>query len=81
MLLPSSTGSGNGEGTGSAVGGTAAGGPIVVHVEVKFGAADEHAYIVVVLWRADVQGGNALLSIRNDTAIPICVKQVRFIFM
>ena len=47
---------------------------IVVHVEVKLAEPSENCSVVVVVWQASV-GGTMALSIRNETDLPVTVKQ------
>lgn len=49
--------------------------PYVIHVEVKEADISEQCSIVIIVWKATVEGRNAPLSIRNDTDVPIVVSQ------
>lgn len=48
--------------------------PYVIHVEVKEADPSEHCSVVIIIWRATVEGSTAL-SIHNDTNVPVAIAQ------
>jgi hypothetical protein len=51
------------------------GAPIFLNVNVKMAEPGENAAIVIIIWESTLDRGSMALGIRNESDVPVCVRQ------